>query len=545
MTEVPQKDVVYIDVEDDITAIIGKLKSSKHSIVALVPPKRTGVLQSAVNLRLLARSAEQHEKRLVIITGNSALMSLAAAARIPVAKNLQSKPELGEIAALDIDNGEEVIDGAQLAVGEHAKQVGMGDDEAVAALGAAAVDSASEGGVRGASRRKSKSKVPNFDSFRKKVLLFGALGAFLIGFLVWALWFAPHATVVLSTRTTSANISQQVTLGTKLKTDATKSTILAEVKTSTETVSIPFDATGEKTVGDKATGTVTFTTSSPLGASVEKGTTLTSSSGYRYTVDSTVSIPGATLSFDCGGICPGETTGAVTATEPGSDYNGDTGSLSGAGSGISAEFADATSGGTDKVVPAVTQKDLNSAKATIENEINKDEAKSSLTQEFGDSYIVVAGSFTVDTGEVSSSVKVDNEAPSGQATLRGDVKYTLYAVARAELNNYLDAIIAQQIDNADEQKVYDNGIDTAAFGDVASEGGVMTVSLTANGSIGPKIDENEVRSIAAGKNYGEIQEALVAITGVDAADTQFSPFWVSRAPSDTNKISVEFNLNEQ
>ncbi|NCU39258.1 hypothetical protein EOL96_09650, partial [Candidatus Saccharibacteria bacterium] len=68
MAEIPQKDVVYIDVEDDITAIIGKLKSSKHSIVALVPPKRTSVLQSAVNLRLLARSAEQHNKRLVLIT---------------------------------------------------------------------------------------------------------------------------------------------------------------------------------------------------------------------------------------------------------------------------------------------------------------------------------------------------------------------------------------------------------------------------------------------------------------------------------------------
>jgi len=47
------KDVIYIDVEDDITAIIGKIKASSEKIVALVPPKRVGVLQSAVNLRLL------------------------------------------------------------------------------------------------------------------------------------------------------------------------------------------------------------------------------------------------------------------------------------------------------------------------------------------------------------------------------------------------------------------------------------------------------------------------------------------------------------
>jgi hypothetical protein len=53
------KDVIYIDVEDDITAIIGKVKGAKEKIVALVPPKRIGVLQSAVNLRLIARAAKQ------------------------------------------------------------------------------------------------------------------------------------------------------------------------------------------------------------------------------------------------------------------------------------------------------------------------------------------------------------------------------------------------------------------------------------------------------------------------------------------------------
>ena len=76
-----QKDVIYIDVEDDITAIIGKVKASKEKIIALVPPKRIGVLQSAVNLRLLSRAAEQNDKRLVLITSNQALMALAAAAR--------------------------------------------------------------------------------------------------------------------------------------------------------------------------------------------------------------------------------------------------------------------------------------------------------------------------------------------------------------------------------------------------------------------------------------------------------------------------------
>ena len=119
------KDVVYIDVEDDITAIIGKVKQSKDKVVALVPPKRIGVLQSAVNLRLLARAAKQADKHLALVTSNQSLIALATAASIPVAKNLQTKPELAEIPALKVDDEDDIIDGGTLPIGDHA---GMKDD---------------------------------------------------------------------------------------------------------------------------------------------------------------------------------------------------------------------------------------------------------------------------------------------------------------------------------------------------------------------------------------------------------------------------------
>ena len=83
------KDVIHIDTEDDITSIIGKIKSSKERIIALVPPRRIGVLQSAVNIRLLARAAKSADKRVVIITSDNVLAGLAATADIPVAKTWQ------------------------------------------------------------------------------------------------------------------------------------------------------------------------------------------------------------------------------------------------------------------------------------------------------------------------------------------------------------------------------------------------------------------------------------------------------------------------
>src|SRR5579864_876609 len=90
----PGKDTVYIDVDDEITAIIEKVESAKEKVVALVLPKRAAVLQSLVNMRLLKRSAEKAAKNVVLITGEDILLPLAGAVGLHVAKNLQSKPEI-------------------------------------------------------------------------------------------------------------------------------------------------------------------------------------------------------------------------------------------------------------------------------------------------------------------------------------------------------------------------------------------------------------------------------------------------------------------
>ena len=88
------KDVIYIEPEDDITDILEKIKKTKNKIVALVPPKKAGVLRSAVNIKLIAKTAARSNKTTVLISSDESLMKLAMAANIPVAKTLQSKPQI-------------------------------------------------------------------------------------------------------------------------------------------------------------------------------------------------------------------------------------------------------------------------------------------------------------------------------------------------------------------------------------------------------------------------------------------------------------------
>ena len=88
------KDVIYIEPEQDITDILANIKASKHKIIALVPPKKAGVLRSAVNFKLIAKTARQNEKTVVLITTDEALHRLANSVSMPTAKSLQSKPQL-------------------------------------------------------------------------------------------------------------------------------------------------------------------------------------------------------------------------------------------------------------------------------------------------------------------------------------------------------------------------------------------------------------------------------------------------------------------
>lgn len=551
------KDVIYIDVEDDITAIIGKVKASKEKIVALVPPKRVGMLQSAVNLHLLARAASQTDKHLVLISNNSALMALASAAKIPVAKNLQSKPELAEISALDVDNGEDVIDGSQLPVGELAKTTDPNTLASVA-LTDPAIDDALRSDPADTSPRatppapgqalkkpKSKSgiKVPNFSKFRKKLILIIAGAVLLLAFLIWAIFFSAHATVIITARTTDSSANAKVSLSDTASTSVSASSLKTTTQQTKKDVSLDFDATGTKDVGNKATGqmklTRTSVSSNPI--SVPAGTSF-SSDNYTFTSTQDVTLQGTTVGP--GGIVQDSATVGVVAADIGDNYNLSARDYNPSVGGISATGSD-MGGGSKRQINVVSASDVQKATDQLAQQ-NSDDIKKQLSGKFDKSYIVLDQSFKVDRGNPQSSPGVDQEVASGsKAKLATTVTYSLSAVARADADNFLTDYFNNHLDSKTEQRVYDNGAKAVTFTNLAPASDGFAANIVATAKVGPKIDDNAIKNTAKGKRYGEIQSSIESIQGVDSVDIKFSPFWVSQAPNDTNKISVEFNLNEK
>lgn len=541
-----QKDIIYIDVEDDITAIIGKVKDAKHKIVAVVPPKHIGVLQSAVNLRLLMRAATQSGKRMVLITNNAALRALAASAAIPVAKTLQSKPEIPEAKPVSSDTDDNVIDGAALPVGEHAASVDNSararatKDAAVSSIAAAEAAATKKPLNPVAKSIKKRVKVPNFSDFRNRLVIIIAAVVLLLSFLIWAIWFAPTARIIVTARTSNVPITAKVTLADDVQTDQSAGTLKSTVKQIKKDISIPFAATGTKDVGDKATGRVSFSTNdadiidSPA-VSVPAGTVLTASNGKTFTTDADVKFSMANRR---------DNSVSVTAVDRGTSSNGVSGTVTGMRSGISGRFVSATAGGTDKTVPMTTDSDVQSARDKVTSQNSDSDMRRQLTEQFGGDFVIIDNSYNADLGGLTASPAVDSQAPEGKGTLTGTAVYTLIAVSRAEIGRYSDAFLASQLDGKSNQRVYDNGAKQANFTSVTGDKTKFTANLSANGRIGPQVDETALREFARGKRFSDIQSHVNSTQGVDDTDVKFSPFWVRSAPDDIKRITVEFKLND-
>ncbi|MBI4232395.1 hypothetical protein HY605_04130, partial [Candidatus Peregrinibacteria bacterium] len=67
---ISNKKVVYIEIDDEVTAVYDKVKAVKSKHVYIVAPKRSIIFQSIVNLKILNRKAEDEGKKIYLITND-------------------------------------------------------------------------------------------------------------------------------------------------------------------------------------------------------------------------------------------------------------------------------------------------------------------------------------------------------------------------------------------------------------------------------------------------------------------------------------------
>lgn len=563
----PKKDTIYVDIDDEITGIIDKVRGSSGKVTALVLPKRAGVFQSIVNMKLLKRAADEADKNLVLITGEAGLLPLAGAAGIHVAKTLSSKPEIPIAPKLD-DTGEEAIDEggdvsevtkdvAKPPAGPPPADSGMetlqlDDDElpedAAAKPPAAkkpksfepAADKASKGRNKG--KKGSKFKIPNFGKFRTKLLIAGGALLLLILFIIFGLIVLPKATINVKTNASNVPVELSLNLSTtetQLDDSSDIPTVPAKLDSDQKTYTQQVPTTGQKNHGNKASGQVTVTNCAHQdgGITIPSGTAF-SSGGNTYISQQSVTVPES--SFSGGNNCKNDTGKAnvnVTAQSGGSAANLPAGAsfgVSGVPSGMTAQGS-TISGGTDNIVQTVNQNDINNAKAKIAT--NDSVEKSSLKDKLKkDGYFAITSTFSPGTPNVTQSAQVGEVA--NNVTVTEVITYTMFGAKEKDLNTLVDRAVKDQVDTS-KQTILSRGLDKAVFGVNTSSNAAAQLTLQTTAEVGPDLDINGIKQAALGKKPNDVKSQLQSNPDVTDVDVKLSPFWVNNVPKKASKVKVK------
>lgn len=571
------KDVIYIEPEDDITDVIAKIEKSKEKIVALVPPKKAGVFRSIVNIKLIYKSGKAAEKTIVLVTVDPSIIKLAASTKLPVTKDLNTPPV---IPAIDEDGEPESISKEDLVEepdgSVEAKEKSDDSDKKSASKKKTDDDEDDDGDEEDtedeedeekeepktkskglSSKKKNLKETSNkfiaWIKDHKKLAICGGIGiGLLIIFMIWAFVIAPAVNVTVGVKASSNNFSEAVTFTTNLSDeDASTGKFYLEEKKIETPQSVEFEATGKKNVGEKASGDlVVYAYFKNKGTVQVDGGSQFTFNGLSFVSDKTI-----TLSWDGDTVTDCENNGQasmvtsgclihgrvnVTASEPGSKYNvspSNNGWNTNAQVGVYSDKA--MTGGTDQEITVVQQSDVDKAKSQLTTN-GLDENKAALLDEISDDMLVIESSLAQNTSDPEISPKVGEEVKDGaKATLKVTTTTSIFAIDKTKVIEF----ITEKANLKDDQKIYemkDPFIENFLKIDSGYTGKLKTSYLT-----GPNLTETSIADLIKGHGVGDATHMLKDIDGVVDARIDPSFPWVSSVPSNTNKITVTLEIKDQ
>jgi hypothetical protein len=569
-----KKDTIYIDVDDEITAVIHKVINSKSKLVALVLPKRASVFHSSVNLKLLKAKTTKAGKSLVLVSTDANLLALAGVVGINVAKNLQDKPTIPEVAKevaktedktkaseddssdedeIDTEDKSDMTDETEdleatdqsKTIGEFAALTAIGGEPELEDNDVIEFDNDAKKTVEKPKKQKidKKLRVPDFGKFQKILMisilaLIALVVLYVIGFIEM-----PKAKITIESSTSTLSSTIPLTLDSTVTDVNNADTVIpANMQSVQKTVtSSPINTTGTKQIGIYATGTITVTT--PTGETtstdIPAGTDFTGvESGlvYQSTSDTTISCNPPSSQYVCQA---GSAKVSVVATAYGTNYNTPSQEYTTDNTNIPGPYSGtAMSGATQpSTVQTVAQADINAAAkevvapntTTIEQQLEQEITSAGFTPE--------TSTFVAATPTITDSNTVGTQTNTVTAT--GSYSYSMYGVHVSDLDTVITNAVNQSSSfTASKQSILDTGSSGATFTVEGSTATSINVSLQVSSVIGPKLNVQQIKSESVGKSNADIINNISSIPGVQAVTIKYSPFWVTAMTHNPKKITV-------
>jgi len=460
------QELVFLDADDDLGTIRSKLESSSAEEIFLVIPRRSSVLRTPLEFRILARIANEMSSETVLVTDDPSRRRLANQEGFRTRRGLRTL-----------------------------KHLLVGPDQSPPRIVV-----------------PDWVPLPTFGSF------FSIVGLLLIaGLGVFGFYPQMHVTLVPQTRTVSQSVD--ITVDPDAKTaDASTGTLPATV------MSVPVDVSGsvqipsDRTIGDaKAHGEVIITSQNTAQSTLPKGTVVRVDGGPQFTTDQDVNVP-PRVPVRVG----------VTAVDAGTTGNVAAGAITVFdGSGfdqLQVSNQRPTTGGTDRQAKVISDDD----KKALDDQLRKDardKGFAQLQQKAGPDQTLPEMSIVVDPGKETFDQDVGTENDQLTGRLTTTVSGTVFG--NLAYNDLIGKVLEQK-SGTDWQLGAPVKVDTP--GVLKVDGHKVMLRSDASGLLQSSVDADGVKRALTGSSVQDARAYLTRLSGLaEAPSVVITPAWAPRA----------------
>jgi len=519
-----EKRILYLEIDEEITSVIDRLRKSAETDIHLVVPKEAALLQSIINLKLLKRQADNLNKQVQIITHDKVGRNLAeqvgihSTSRMGGEADVPEKPFETPEADIQYKEKEPVVEETKEIVFKKGALLDKSEQEKAPEELKAKAEKP-EGGVQ---KKKMGDLLPKFPH-KKFIIIASVVALFLLIFLYI---YVPMTNINLKIASEKQSMKAEFTIDQGAKeVNQSASTIPGDFITVDKTVTKKYSATGKKNVGNKAQGSITVkNTYSTLAQTLVAGTRF-EANGLVFRTQSDVEVPGYV--DNGGGPVAGTANVSVIADAAGDQYN-----ISSSGFHIPAfagtakydkiigSSASALSGGSTKEVKVVSAADISEAKKTFgddaKNEVKKEgQAKMKKDETLDEN----AQKTTIGTLSVSKAVdtEADEFSVSAKAAFKG-LAYKKDDLTKMAYDNFKGK-------TSSNKQILENKIDSVdvSLNDIDLEKGTAAGEASASLHLGTKIDEKQLKTEISGDGERKAKDYLEHLEGVDSVEIKFFP----------------------
>jgi len=345
------------------------------------------------------------------------------------------------------------------------------------------------------------------------------LPLFLLVILILLWWFVPQATVTIfaSPRFLEESFRVKVAPGVTASTEEGiipgEEVIIAAEGEKSAAVS------GEKEVGEKATGEVTIYNRTEVEEVLEAGTKLIAPESLEFETEEEIKVASASAGPDYT-LVPGKKTVKIKATDIGTQYNLPKGVEFKVNDFSTKDFIAKNesdfSGGSSRKIKIVAEKDLTSLKESLVEELIK-EGREKLEQDQGGGRKLINESIKEKIISEEYSHKIDEEAE--EVSLRLKIEIKGLAFKEEDLTNLIKGRLTPKVPTdfilGEEKEV------NFSYKESDDEGQIFETKVKA--SLYPQIDEEEVKKKIKGKRPEAAGDYLGLLPSVEDYEINMSP----------------------